>query len=87
MACPSRPPGPRRLSPELEAKQARGVLEIGENRKRLARGSRRRWPASRPIVEDGRRRKGGYFGDTREERALDEVAAMLPTILSFSEIQ
>lgn len=25
-------------------------------------------------LEDGRRRKGGFFGETREERALVEVA-------------
>jgi hypothetical protein len=56
----------------IEAKAAK-IIAIAENRRRLRR-IKEALARIEADLEDGRQRKHGYFGDTREERGLAEIA-------------
>ena len=56
----------------IEAKAAK-IIAIAENRRRLAR-IKEALARIEADLEDGRQRKHGCFGDTREKRGLAEIA-------------
>lgn len=78
VGLPSRPPGPRPPDPETERRVAR-LLDINANRKRLQR-IREALARLEADLDDGRRRKHAFEGDSREERCLAMLAEMLPDL-------